>query len=254
MFNKFFLVLASFLLLFSFASALKVVFPVEAEYNGNSIELGKISPGQSFELIVFDERFNGLEVESPFSDWSQESVFEGKNISIKLNIPLDASLGTKKISFTSFNSDSGLTESFDVLINIQNDLWSVNVSDLDKKTKVNSDTEYLVIFSNESIGEQKISVYSDLPSFWFKPQTFEVNAKSILKESINITPKHYGQRQFNFLFKSDVSGEEIKFNSKLSVESSILSKYSAPLYGFPFFTPSFFPYYLVESFVGFFLE
>lgn len=254
MLNKFFLVLFAFLFLLSFASALKIVFPVEADYLGNSIELGKISPGQTLELSVFDERFNGLEVEGQFREWRKESVFEGKNILIELNVPLDASLGTKKISFNAFNSDSGLTESFDVLINVQRDLWSVNISDLEKEAKVNFPAEYLLTFSNESIGEQKISLSSDLPSFWFKEKAFTVKPKSILKESVQVNPKHYGQREFSFLFKSIYSGEEKKFSSKLLVESTLLSKYSAPLYGFSFFTPNLFPYFLVESFIGFFLE
>ncbi|PIN99047.1 MAG: hypothetical protein COT90_01385 [Candidatus Diapherotrites archaeon CG10_big_fil_rev_8_21_14_0_10_31_34] len=254
MLNKFLLILFTFLFLVSFTSAIKVVSPVEAEFTGNTIELGKISPGQSFELIIFDERFTDLEVKGQFSEWSEESVFEGKNISIKLNVPLDASLGTKKISFNAFNSVSGLTESFDVLIKVEKDLWSVNISDLDKEAKVNSQAEYFLTFSNESIGEQKISLSSDLPSFWFKEQSFTVKPKSILKESVFVNPKYYGRREFNFLFKSSFSGEEKKFNSKLSVESSLLSKYSAPLYGFPFFTLNLFPYFLVESFVGFFLE
>ncbi len=254
MFNKFFLVFFVFVLFLSFGSALKVVFPVEAEYLGNSIELGRISPGQSFELIVFDERFDSVSVEGQFSSWAEESVFQGKNISVVLTVPENASFGTKKISFSAFNSVSMEAESFDVLVNVQNDLWSVNISNLQNQTQVNFPAEYFLVFSNESIGQQKILVFSNLPSYWFESKTFIVEPKSVLKESVFVYPKHYGKRQFTFSFESLFSDEKKEFLSVLSVESSLSSKYSASLYGFPFFTPSLFPFYLIESFIGFFLN
>ncbi len=255
MFNKFFLIVFSLFFLVSFTSALKVVSPIEAEVFANStVELGKISPGQSFELIVFDERFNSIEITGNFEDWSEEPVFYEKNIGIKINIPFDASFGAKKISFNAFNSETGEIEGFDVLINVQEDLWSVNISGLKRTTKVNSSAEYKLIFSNESIGEQKVSLSSDLPSYWMKSKTFSLEPKSILNDSVKVNPKHYGSREFNFTFISLFSKEEKEFKSNLTIESDLFSKYSSPAFGFPFFTPTLFSYYLLEAFASISVE
>lgn len=255
MFNKFFFVCFLLILFTSAVFSLEIVFPVSAEVSENStIELGKISPGQQVELIISDERFNAVEVTGSFSSWSEDSVFYEKNTGIKINVPFDASLGAKNISFRAFNSSSGLSESFNVLVNVQKDLWSVNISSLSQTAEVNSPVDYQLTFSNESIGKQEISVSSNLPSYWMKEKTFVVEPKSVLKGSIKVNPRHYGAREFNFVLKSFFSDETKKFQSKLMVESSLLSKYSAPLYGFPFFTPTLFPYYLIESFAGFFLK
>jgi len=256
MFNKFFLVFFSFILLISFTFSLKVVSPVSAEvFDNASVELGKISPGQNFELIVFDEKFNSIEVSGPFSEWSEEPNFYEKNIGIKFNVPFDASLGTKNISLKVFNSaNPEIFDSFSVLINVQNDLWSVNISDLIQETKTNSETNYSLVFSNESIGEQKIIVSSFLPVSWMKEKSFVVKPKSTLKKVISVYPKHYGQREFDFIFRSEYSEEIKKFHSRLLVESSLPAKFSSVLDGFPFFTPTLFPYYLIESFFGFFLK
>ncbi len=255
MFNKFFLVVFSLVLFTSGVFALEIVFPVSADVSENStIELGKISPGQQFELIISDERFNAVEVTGSFSSWSEDSVFYEKNTGIKINVPFDASLGAKNISFKAFNSSSGLSESFNALVNVRKDLWSVNISGLSQTAEVNFPVNYKLTFSNESIGKQKISVSSNLTSYWMKEKTFVVEPKSVLKDLIEVNPRHYGTRAFNFVLKSSSSAETKEFQSKLRVESSLLSKYSSPLYGFPFFTPTLFPYYLVESFVGFFLK
>ncbi len=256
MFNKFFLVLLALLFLFSFTCALKIVSPIEAEVSLDStVELGSISPGQSFELILFDERFNAIAVEGQFSEWSGKSTFYEKNTGIKINIPKDVSFGTKNLSFKAFDStNKNEFQSFNVLIKVEEDLWSVAVPDLKNKTKVNFPAEYNLIFSNESIGEQKITLNSNLPVYWIKEQTFLVEPKSVLKDVINVVPKHYGNREFDFTFNSVYSNETKKLHSELSIESSIESKYSSPLYGFPFFTPTLFPYFLIESFLGFFLE
>jgi len=255
MFNKFFLIVFSLFFLLSFTSALKVVSPIEAEVLSNStVELGKISPGQSFELIVFDERFNSIEITGNFEGWGEEQVFYEKNIGIKINVPFDASFGAKKISFNAFNSSTGESEAFDVLINVQEDLWSLNISGLNRTTKVNSPVEYKLIFFNESIGAQEIFLSSDLPSPWMKSKTFSLEPKSILKDSVKVNPKHYGSREFNFIFISLFSGEKKEFNSKLAIESDLFSKYSSPAFGFPFFTPTLFSYYLLEAFAGISVE
>jgi hypothetical protein len=254
MFNKFFLFFFVFILFLSFASALKVVFPVEAEvFESSVVELGSISPGQTFELIVFGERFTGLKVNGSFSSWAKKSEFNGKNISIKLAVPENVSLGAKKISFTAFNQE-GDSFSFDVLINVKKDLWSVSVPELSKTAKVNSLTQYDLVFYNESIGEQLIAFSSSLPSFWVKEKTFVVEPKSVLRDSIYLVPRNYGQRDFTFSFKSNYSGERKNFRARLFVESSLSSKYSSVSYGFPFFTLNLFPYYLVESLFSLFFQ
>jgi hypothetical protein len=238
------------LFLTSGAYALKIIFPVEAEvFDNSTIELGKISPGQNFELIVFGEGIDVIEVSGQFSSWAEKSKFYKKNTGIRINIPKETSAGTKNLSFKAFNSkDKDSFESFNILINVQNDLWSVNISDLSQETKVDSTANYSLVFSNESIGEQKIIVSSDLPSYWFKEKSFDLEPKSVLRESVEVNPKYYGKRQFNFVFTSLYSLEKKEFSSTLLVESSLSSKYSSPLYGFPFFTPTLYTYYLAESF------
>ncbi|MBU2100007.1 hypothetical protein KKG83_08035 [Candidatus Micrarchaeota archaeon] len=250
MFNKFFLVLISLLFFASFSYSLKIVSPVEAEVlPGSTIELGKISPGQSFELIVLGEEVNSLELSGQFSEWADSFVFYEKNTGIKINVPLNASLGTKNLSFNAFNSSdpASSAESFNVLINVQNDLWSVSISDLSRTAKVGIPAEYSLVLSNESIGKQKIELSSDLPSYWMQKKTFELDSKSVLRDKIEVSPKHYGKREFSFVFSSLYSSESKKFNSRMSVESSLSSKYSSPSYGFPFFTPVLLSYYFAES-------
>ena len=185
-----------------------------------------------------------------FSEWAEPSKFYSKNTGITVNVPVNASLGTKNLSFNAFNSNGSSVESFNVLINVQNDLWSVNISDLSRTAKAGIPAEYSLVLSNESIGEQKIELSSSLPSYWMQKKTFDLDPKSVLRDKIEVNPKHYGKREFSFVFSSLYSSESKKFNSRMTVESSLSSKYSSPSYGFPFFTPSLFPYFLAESFLS----
>ena len=62
-----------------------------------------------------------------------------------------------------------------------------------------------------------------------KEKSFVVKPKSTLKEVISIYPKHYGQREFDFIFRSEYSEETKKFHSRLLVESSLPAKFSSVL-------------------------
>ncbi|MFH1895556.1 MAG: hypothetical protein ABIJ74_03205 [archaeon] len=249
MFNKFFSVVLAVLFLVSFASGLKIVFPVEAEVLGGSpVELGSVSPGQTFELIVFDERFDSIELQGKFSDWPHETEFYEKNTAIRITVPKEISLGTKSISFKAFDSkNESLEQSFNAVLNVRKDLWSVNVSDLVQETRVDVPAKFDLTFSNESIAGQKIIVFSSLPSFWLNQKTFVLEPKSVSKQLVVVNPRHYGQREFDFVFDAPDSSEQKKFRARLLIESSLSSKYSSPAFGFPFFTPSLYSFYLFSS-------
>jgi len=227
--------------------------------DGSTLNLGetaKVSQGETLELIFSvdsKEGFNWTQARVEESTlpakWGQEkSIIYGEQIGLKIKISKEALDGTQRLKII-LASDKK-TESFNLILFIKKGLLSANIQGLDQKVKVGETITYNVTIGNDSLADHTVIISSDLPSYWMKEKEVKIKGKEFVKTNFTVMPKTYGERKFNFILKSKLNGSSINsFEGILRVEPTIESKFSNALYGFPFFSPTLTPYYLINSFL-----
>ncbi|MEW6294744.1 MAG: hypothetical protein AB1467_00415 [Candidatus Diapherotrites archaeon] len=228
--------------------------------DGSTLNLGetaKLSQGETLELIFSVDSKEGFNWNQAYveestlpANWSQEkSIIYGEQIGLKMKIAGDALDGTQRLKII-LASDSK-TESFDLILFIKKGLLSANIQGLDRAVKVGDTVAYNVTIGNDSIADHTVIISSDLPSYWMKEKEVTVKGKEFVKTTFTVVPKTYGERKFNFILKSKLNDSSINsFEAILRVQPTIESKFFNALYGFPFFSPTLTPYYLINSFLA----
>jgi hypothetical protein len=265
MFKAIILVLLVFFSSFVFAD-IQLIKPVQATLShGDSLDLGEISRGETLELLISTESGKpGIEWDSVHAvrdllptEWKQEKaeVF-GQTILLKVLVPKKAPIGMQRIKVRAYDSsfpEGG--EDFYVNVFVKPNLVTVNFDSLKKESIVNQEVVFNVTLFNESIADHSVMISSSLPFYWFKPLTVKIPAKEIKNVELKVNPLVYGLKEFQFVFTSKENGSEIgRFNAELNVSPTLESKYSGSLYGFPFYSISLLPYYLVNSFLSLLIQ
>ena len=255
-------VLFALVLCFSMVNAsISLIKPFEQEIaSGDQIELGEIAVGETLELIVSTDsgteiEWNAIEIAKALlpKNWVVEkSVFYGETVGIKLIVPRNASEGLQNINVKVFSKEKPeFFEEFSAIVFIKSNLLSVQINNLKQETRVNHSVEYKVFLLNDSIAEHKVIVSSTLPSYWFKEKEIKLKPKELKELIVTVNPKTYGIKKFNFIIVSKLNASEIKSaQAELIVNPTLESKYSNSFYGLPFFSPTLFPYYLINSFIS----
>jgi len=254
--------LFALVLCFSMVNAgISLIKPFEQTLaSGDQLELGKIAVGETLELIVSTDsgteiEWNAMEINKALlpKNWTvKESIFYGETVGIKLVIPGNAIEELQNINVKVFNKEKPeFFEEFSTIIFVKSNLLSVQINNLKQETIVDSPVEYRVFLLNDSIVEHKVLVSSTLPSYWFKEKEIELKPKELKEVIVTVDPKTYGIKKFNFVIVSKLNASEIKSaQAELIVNPTLESKYSNSFYGLPFFSPTLFPYYLINSFIS----
>ncbi len=242
-----------------------LVSPFEKQIAANdTIELGSAAPGETVELIFStksgkDFAWSKAEIARQLPDkWIvSDSAPFAETLIVKITVPVDEQETAQNIKIILLNfNDEKKNESFNALLFVKKNLIKASVFALQKETKVGEPVEFEMQLSNDSIADHVVNISSTLPKFWFEDKRITLKKKtsvdSIQEIKLGVLPRSYGTRDFSFIVNSATNGKQLdKFDARLTVNPTLKGKYAVALYGFPVFTPTLFPYYLVNSFLSF---
>lgn len=249
------------LLLFFVSTASASIFlvePVEKTLsNSESIEAGQVAVGETLRVIVqkksglgFD--WDTLGLEQPLSQgWGFKSVPSDKTLIAVITIPKTADEAIQKLSFFAESSDNAFSrETFSVFVSVRKSLLKASMDGLKQQAIVGKENSFPLLLNNESIAEHNVLVESSLPDYWFSPIEITLKPGETKSVSLVVFPHNYGVKKFNFRVSSSLNDFEKSFGSELDVFSTLGGKLSSSIYGFPFFTPSLLPQFLVNAFLA----
>jgi len=253
------------LLILGFSSSvfasIELLFPVNSTLSdGSSIQIGSVSPNQTFELIFSDNsgfgfEWNRLEVEQSSlpPGWEVISLDSTDTSMIaKIKVPRNAkpNFYVLKIYFSNVQQPS-IKESINARVVVKDNLLDVSFVKQSKESfsVVGGEILYKTIISNSSIAPFKVKVISSLPSNWFAEKTFEIKPNDVEEFDLIIVPQIYGKNDFSFQAETFNDGVVVKsFSSELNVRPTLKGKFSSAFSGFPFFTFSLLPFQLIDSY------
>lgn len=245
-----------------------VVYPFEQKISGGStVDIGEVSSGETFEIIVSDESFLG-------QDARWESVFVGsdglptgwvvenplpmeKRLSLKISVPPSALQNTYSVKVTGLNSVVGLREEFTARVRVRENLLHVAVDSpgLNQFPFTGEKVVYNLVVRNDSIAPHSVKVFSDLPKNWFDEVFVEVPPKETKKIVFGVVPQFEGKKDFEInVFSVQKQKVVLGFDFSLGVKPTLFGKFSSPKNGFAFFSFSLLPFYFFDSFVFSFFD
>lgn len=256
LFKKFLILFCILLFSLSVFSQVTLVSPIERTLEDtDSLKLGAIQPGETFELVVSRKSLNRRWTEVSVNrnllpvDWVIDVQKFDQTFSLFFSIPKNSSEFSQNIKVSV--SDGSISESFNALVNVKRNLISVGITELEKQTIVNDPVTLKLDLINESIAEHEIEIASSLPFYWFAKESLVLEPNSSIQKELVIFPRVYGLRIFNVFVNSSVNQERFAdFRVELNVLPTLEGKYFASFTGFPLFAPSLLPFYLINGFLA----
>jgi len=237
-------------------ASVSLLEPTTAELKANqTIELGRAMPGETVAFTIDRKHALGVWTNAQLNKellpekWVVSAIkTEEKSIVFTLGIPAQTRLGSQNISLTVKDSGSGLEEKFNLVLFVEEDLISAVLQDARKSAPVNTEICYKLTLFNDSLSAHKVGVSSSLPRYWFSGKEVEINARDSLDVNACVNAMVIGSRDFYFHLDSALFDKRLHSTlASIDVAPTLKGKYSAPLNGFSFFTPTLLPYYLIDS-------
>ncbi|MDO8538789.1 MAG: hypothetical protein Q7S21_07975 [archaeon] len=247
----------------SVSAEISMVKPIQKSFSENdTIDVGEAVKGESIDFIFNSAQSSGLTLNSievlnlPIGWKITHSEFFGDTVGIIVKIPSDEELGNKIFKLKLFDSSSPQqSQTFNVNVFIKSNLVRAQVTPSKQETIVGEKVFYDITLFNDSISDHFVFVGSDLPGFWFNEKYVKVRAKSLEKLRLDVTPRTYGVRNFNFIIKSALNDSIISsFPGEITVNPTIESKFASGFFGIPFYSLTLQPYYLVNAFISMLLR
>ncbi len=254
-----------FIVLFSaqtFAE-INIIYPIEASLvNGASIQIGEVSPAQTFEIFFSDNsgrafEWDTIEVDSSTMPlgWAVISTEKTKSsLSAKIKIPKSAKLNFYNIKFIFSNSQQpSVVESVTIRVTLKENL--LDVSFVKKPGQnfsvVGEPVIYTAIISNSSIASHSINFTSDLSPNWFDKEKVIAKPNSSEEIILEVVPNAYGKKSFTFVVNSAEKNSVLTtFSSELNVRPTLKGKFASSLSGFPFFSFALIPFEMLNSIIS----
>jgi len=225
---------------------------------GEETDLGSVAAGETFKLVIqkktgFGSEWNSLDADPQTipSGWIAQSGLTDKTLFVLVTLTEEAEESVQRITF-SVGDGSGpfSSESISAYVTVKENLLDASIDRLKQDAMVSEESKFRLLLNNESIAKHSVKITSDLPEYWFKPLIIEVAPLQTLEVDLLVYPQRYGARQFSFTVSSELNSFEKSFDAGLNVFSTLRGKFSSPVSGFPFFTPSLLPYFLVNAFIA----
>jgi hypothetical protein len=263
MFKELFALTFAFLLASTASAGISVISPVEQTLSENhSLSLGTMQAGETAELIFSKETLLGdstkwsvVEVDSKLlpKGWVVEEISETqKTFVVKFSVPPNAKQNIYNLKFVFSNPSENIApQSFNFRVSVSENLLSLGIQQKNPGAEIfaGSPITYILSVSNSSIAPHKIVVESSLSEDWFPAEEIIIPPKSSINKELFVQGKVYGKKDFSFIISSALNNSLLKKTSQsILIKPTIESKYSAALYGFPFFTSTLLPYYSIVSF------
>jgi len=258
--------LAIFLLLMTSAASAEVTLlsPSEIAISPNGkVDIGSVQPGDTLLLSFSKKTDYGNEVK--WKEISEElsvlpanwkfSEFQDNELTLTAIIEVAKSAPPNpynlKIAFES-NSAAVPAESVNLRVLVSENLLQTSIVNLKQETSVDQVAVFTLKVDNTgSIASHRVLVNSSLSSSWFNPIVVEVSPNEIKEMDLSVKPQHYGTVPFKFTLNSLNNGSIIAvYDSELNVKPTLVGKYTAALSGFPIFSISLVPYYMINGIIS----
>jgi hypothetical protein len=261
MFKKAFIILTLLILLLlaSTAFSARLVDPISKEIVFGDFT-GSIVPGSTLELIISKElgKFDSLEVTSALPEYFDVRV-EDYLEAIKIFVS-----ASKETPLESYDLDFILKGEYDeervnIYFVVEEELLDVALNNYSATTIVNSDAIFEFSLINNSHGNIEFFIKPSLPWYWLSEinspveyyKKVVVPKKSIVKETLIISPRVSGERAFNTTITFGNNQKE--FSLLADTKPTFGGKFSTVFNGFPFYSFSLTPsYYLTGVLTLFF--
>jgi hypothetical protein len=226
--------------------------------DGEETDLGNVAAGETFKFVIqkktgLGSEWNSLNVDSQTipTDWIAESGSTDKTLFVFVTLPAAAAESVQRITFSVGDGTGPFSsQSISAYVTVKENLLDASIDRLKQDAMVSEESEFKLLINNESIAKHSVRISSDLPEYWFKPFVVDVAPLQTLEVDLLVHPKRYGARQFSFTVSSELNSFEKSFDAGLNVFSTLRGKFSSPVSGFPFFTPSLLPHFLVNAFIA----
>ncbi|MBI2598044.1 MAG: hypothetical protein HYW50_02510 [Candidatus Diapherotrites archaeon] len=230
--------------------------------DGGAAEIGVVSGGETFEIIVAAESslgegifWNSLSVDQSTlpTGWTflSQSPSE-KRLVLAVTVPVGAQKNIYNLQIVAASDALGFSESFTARVRVRDDLLKVAINNpsLNQFPLNGEKTVYNIVLRNDSIAPNSLKISSTLQTDWFEVVSVEVAPKETLNASFEVILQTEGKKDFEIKVFSDTSQKEISsFKSTLVVRPTLFGKLSAPQKGFPFFSFSIAPFYFFNSMI-----
>ncbi|MEK6902154.1 MAG: hypothetical protein AABX02_01025 [archaeon] len=243
-----------------------VVDPIVEHAKPNTvIDIGGVSPGEKIELILSTDAGYGKNAEwesailgtvSPSGGVRTQSAESGDDSLItSIQTTSITPVGTYTIPLTlSGNPDLLQNETYTIQFHVARGLIKGSLSTENVNGKVNEPSTFSVLLVNDSSTLVSLNVVPALPSVWSKPQRVQLKPHSFVTVPVIVTPRFAGPKTFDITLVRNENGLVIDtLNATLVANPTIKDRYSAGLYGFPFFTISLVANYVANAFFSFVL-
>lgn len=239
---------------------ISLVEPVVVTLQNDAVfALGKMQPAETLELVISKRtgvsgvEWTGISAQNLPAGWAVGSIEETAPtliLKLKTSKQLDPNTYNLRIELSS-DAAHIAPERVDLRIQVKRGLIDLAIGELSQQATVNQAVNYTLTANNKSIASHTMRISSGLSAAWFIPRSIELKPMQTLTEELTVMPLGDGIRAFSFYADSELHGERIaEFAATLDVKPTLASKYSAGLYGFPFFTFALAPFQALVSLLG----
>jgi len=259
LFKKLLLAFCVLCVLSSVHAAVFLIEPVDKKLGNNEeAAFGQIARGETLRVIVNKKSENTLPWDTIKVDgaslpegWSAKETATDKSLIAEITAPRNAPPSTQRARFVVSNAAQPLfSEGFYGNFLLRENLLAISPENLQQETFVGKGVSFRLKVNNDSIAEHSLEVTSSLPGYWFEPVSLTLQPKEKKSIDLNVNVFSYGERNFSFLVSSKKNDLAIAFPAKLTIKPTLEGKYTASLFGFPFFSPSLLPNYLINAFAA----
>lgn len=232
---------------------------VKAKPNG-ILDAGSISPGEKVELIFSRNSGYGKDVL-----WNQAllslngnangiQTFDSEKGSDSLITRIQTSPLTREGTYTfdvQLIGDEGVLEDegYTVQLDVKKGLLKGSLSAENVQGKVNETLRFSVLLVNDSSAPVNVLVQPALPTVWSEAKTIAMKPHSFVTVPVDVTPRFAGPKTFDItLIRVDNRATVDTLHATLVANPTLKDRYSAGLYGFPFFAISLVSHYLANAF------
>ncbi len=231
---------------------------------GSVLNVGNISPGEKLEIIFNTDSGYGKEAPwlqaelgqpTPSGIQVSSSQYETKSLITSVQTSALTPEGIYGIPLTMSGNQTLLqNETYTIKLGIKKRLVSGSLAASHITGKVNEPLIYTILLVNDSSTKVPIRVEPNLPFTWTQGKNMELKPHTFEEMKINVTPRFAGPKTFDIkIIRTDNGITVDQLEGILVANPNLADRYSAGLYGFPFFTISLVADYLTNAFFSYLL-
>lgn len=234
--------------------SIRIVEPIYQDVT-DSVNVGKMMPGTTMELIFSKAygRINDVKITGNLNETDGFNITQINDLE-NFKILIDTKKNTPEKEYEiEIEFNGTYYQKIKVYFTVEKNLLEIILNNHYAKSNVNEKTSFDLLFVNKSNAAIIIDLTTDAPKYLLSNNfsnriTIPKSSKTIY--SLEVIPKVEGEKKINL----EISYLDVKkdFTTTLIGTPTIISKFTSPYYGFPFYSISVaLNYYFNAILVGF---